>query len=1123
MTGLPADAPDPESLAAYRPRCPQPGGLGNWTGHLPFADALVRALRPRRVVELGTHYGESLFGLFEAVEATGAGGEVHAVDTWTGEDHAGIYGEDVYASVLEYKKTHDKRGKLKLHRKTFDEAAAQFPKESIDLLHLDGLHTYEAVCHDLAVWLPKIRPGGFLLLHDVCEERAGFGVRVCWDELPEADWEKTVLPHSHGLGVARRRGAAPEEAASWLDALFGEEPVHGELIGRFVEAGKRLDDRLSRRTLEQALEAERSKVRQRDDRLRELEAHVRNLEPLVGEVERLREAVEAVDTAHDQLEAFCIATSGDVLAQAGTRVAVGESIEAMLDLDPGKTGSAGALLRLDPASRPCWILLRALTVSADSGEGWEQLFTVSEANDWLQWRSGADCFVPEKRQPLRLLATGPDPQLVWTRPLPAGVRRLRLNLMLDLQPTLDGFVRQWIDVRAERDILQRELKALKAALAGVRADFQGLLARRNDLEGWADTLARQLTALQASEARYRHLYEAEYRRRQALRRSPVFKAVRPLLPAEARRPMNEPDLPAAVLPPGPAPNPVHRDYGLWLAAFDAEPQLPQGDAEGDDPPVITVVMPVYQPDLEWLDEAVESLRAQTWPHWRAILVDDASPDPAVAARLEEWTRQEPRLSVIQRETNGHIAAATQTGIDAVDTPWIGFLDQDDRLHPRGLATVAGAIQRHPEVRLLYSDEDKLDANGHRTDPFFKPDWDPDRLLTQNYVNHLTVLATGTVRSAGGLRPGFDGSQDWDLLLRVTANLEAPAILHLPAVLYHWRMTPGSAAESADAKPYTRQAAGRALDEAVHTRFGNRARVEANGLYWRIRHLLPDPPPSVELIILTRDNLGCLKTGLDRLLAGTRYPDTRWTVRIVDNGSADPALHTYFADLENHPRIRLDRDAGPFNYAGLNNAAVARSDAGIIVFLNDDVLIGNPDWLIELVAQASRPEIGAVGTRMTFPDGRIQHGGVVLGIGGIAGHALKYFPGDTDAAASRLQVVHRVSAVTGACLAVRRSTFETVGGFDADGLPIAFNDIDLCLRIREAGYANLFTPFAAMTHYESVSRGPEDSPEKLERFGREITVMRERWGDLLYRDPYYNPNLTLEHEDFSYAVPPRTRS
>ncbi|MCJ2013864.1 glycosyltransferase family 2 protein [Methylobacterium sp. J-076] len=548
-------------------------------------------------------------------------------------------------------------------------------------------------------------------------------------------------------------------------------------------------------------------------------------------------------------------------------------------------------------------------------------------------------------------------------------------------------------------------------------------------------------------------------------------------------------------------------YPQWIRAHRRKPPeraaIAAEIAAWADPPLVSVLMPVHDPAPKVLRAALASLTAQIYPHWELCAVDDASTDPAVGRLLARAAAADPRIRVLRRAENGHIARATNDALAMARGPWCAFLDHDDVLAGDALYEVARAGREDPALVLVYSDEDKIDGRGRRFEPHFKADFDRELLYGQNYINHLTALRTDVLRAAGGLRPGFEGSQDHDLLLRVTAGLDPARIRHVPRVLYHWRAAGGSGTFSDRALARAEAARLRALEEAA-VPLGARAERGPEG-FNRLVHPLPAPPPTVSVIVPTRDRAELLEVTLDGLLHRTDYPAIE--VLIVDNDSREPATAALFARHRDDPRVRVVPVPGPFNFSDLSNRGAAAAAGPVLLFLNNDIEVIEPGWLTEMVRQAVRPEIGAVGAKLLYPDRTIQHGGIVLGIDGVAGHSHLGMPEADPGYFARMVLAHEVSAVTGACLALRAEVFARVGGFDAEALKVAFNDVDLCLKIRAAGHRIVWTPFATLIHHESKSRGPEDTPEKKARFEAETRVMLGRWGAELRADPYYNVNLS----------------
>ena len=684
--------------------------------------------------------------------------------------------------------------------------------------------------------------------------------------------------------------------------------------------------------------------------------------------------------------------------------------------------------------------------------------------------------------------------------LEAEMKQTREALEAEVKQTREALE---VEVNETRERLESELRHTQEVLAARNAYLDRVLESPSLRVGRAITaparlIRRALGLLRAFPGRVR---------RRGVRALPA------LLQSGARRLV--------------APDPVAPDYVDWLrrnARFgpaqlaSLERQL-SGMAHQ---PLVSIVMPAYNSDPRFLREAVDSVCEQVYPHWELLVVDDASDAPATRALLNQLEGLDARVRVLYRKENGHISAASNTALAAARGEWVGFLDHDDRLAPDALFRVVAEIEAAPDAGLIYSDEDKISESGDRYEPYFKPDWNPDLLRSQNYINHFSVFRKTLVDAVGGLREGFEGAQDYDLVLRVTERLESRAIRHIPRVLYHWRAVEASTARAGEAKPYAVEAARRALQEHLdrtgHTGATVLPAPGFEGIWWRVRYTLPSPAPRVSVIMPTRNGLKVLMDAVASVLDEADYPDVE--LILVDNASDDPATLRYLDFLQQDARVKVVRDERPFNFSQLNNDAVPYATGSVLVFLNNDVKARDRDWLRELVSHASRPAVGMVGASLLYADDMVQHAGCILGVGGVAAHAFHLQPGGTPGYMGRGALIQNYSAVTAACVAMRRTVFDEVGGFDAEKLKVAFNDIDLCLKVLDAGYRNVWTPYARLYHFESVSRGYEDTPEKQERFRSEVRAMRQRWGELLDADPAYNPNLSLDDAQFRLARKPR---
>ena len=584
--------------------------------------------------------------------------------------------------------------------------------------------------------------------------------------------------------------------------------------------------------------------------------------------------------------------------------------------------------------------------------------------------------------------------------------------------------------------------------------------------------------------------------------------------SKLRREMN----PVVAAPDAPLPF----DYQQWIArceSVDAAKlaEFTAHQASFEQLPTISIVMPCYNAPVEYLREAIDSVRNQIYARWELCIADDASTDADTVQALKEYAARDARIKVVFREQNGHISNASNSAIELATGEFIALMDQDDLLPPHALYKVVEAINKHPGVQLIYSDEDKISAGNVRCDPYFKADWNRDLFLSQNMFSHLGVFRKTIIDKIGGFRPGLEGSQDYDLVLRCLDHVTDGQIVHIPEILYHWRIIPGSTASGGDQKPYAFLAGIRAVEEYL-ARNNIPAHVEEakpGMLMLRVKYDLPAHRPLVSIIIPTRNAKSLVQQCIDSIVEKTTYK--QYEILLVDNGSDEQASLDYFAELNTRDNIQVIRDDGNFNFSRLNNVAAKAAKGELLCLMNNDIEIISPDWLDEMVSQAMRPEIGAVGAKLLYPNDTVQHAGVILGLGGIAGHAHLGIHRNDPGYFGRASLVQNFMAVTAACLVIRKEIYEQVGGLNEKDFAVAFNDIDFCIRVHQAGYHNLWTPFAELYHHESATRGSDLAPEKIERFKQEIKSMETLYGDILFNDPAYNPNLSLDLSCGSFAL------
>ncbi|HEX4641384.1 MAG TPA: glycosyltransferase [Chthoniobacterales bacterium] len=659
-------------------------------------------------------------------------------------------------------------------------------------------------------------------------------------------------------------------------------------------------------------------------------------------------------------------------------------------------------------------------------------------------------------------------------------------------------------IRATPDSAQALVPAVESAVARLQRQVAGLerslrtrMAELEAADHHISKLEEKLLKWKEARKQIKQL-KAE---KQALRKSPERKVGQVLLapyllPQRLVRGIRK-RLPGAKKSAGPA-----NEYQEWFEAhrtkssdFERLGEESRGFAYR---PCISIITPVFNTPLSWLEECVESVRHQIYEEWELILIDDDSDDPELLKFLPELAARDKRIILTKSEKRGGISGASNRGLELARGEWIGFLDHDDLIEPDALFQHVKWLQEHRDADLIYSDEDKLTEEGLDS-PIFKPDWSPDYFLSCNYICHFTVVRAEVLHQVGGFRSDFDGAQDYDLFLRIIER--TTRIDHVPRVLYHWRRSQSSTADNIRRKPGSLET-GRLALEAHLQRQAARGHVTVDWrthAYW-IKRELVEPKP-ISIIIPMRDQIELLKRCIDSITRETSYAP--YEIVIVDNDSQTEEARNYLAST----RHRVLNFIGPFNFSAINNFAVEQTESPWLLFLNNDTEVIDGDWLTIMAEHIQRPEVGAVGPRLLYSDDTVQHGGIVVGVGGIAEHAFRGFPAEAPGVCRQLQVTRNYSAVTGACLLTRREVFNKVHGFDEERLPVTFSDVDLCLKIRRAGYLVVYTPFARLYHHESQSRRRTVEP-------METGVMRERWAGILESDPYYNPNLSRERADFS---------
>ena len=526
-------------------------------------------------------------------------------------------------------------------------------------------------------------------------------------------------------------------------------------------------------------------------------------------------------------------------------------------------------------------------------------------------------------------------------------------------------------------------------------------------------------------------------------------------------------------------------------------------------PLISVIIPVYNAPKKYLDECIESILNQTYQNFEICLADDASPKPYVKKLLKAYEKKDNRIKVVYREANGHISKATNSALEVATGEFIALLDNDDILRPNALYENVLALNNNPKLDFIYSDEDLLDLDGKRFHPHYKADWSPDTLLSINYITHFAVLRTNIVRKIGGFRSVCDGAQDYDMFLRFTEVIPEENIHHISKILYDWRMSKTSTAMSINTKSYASEAGRRALQDALDRRkIKGKANILMHTSYYIDYEI--DKNDKVSIIIPTKDKLTILKKCIKSIFKHTN--EDLFEIIIINNNSTEEKTFNYFDELKgNYKNIKVIDVNEEFNYSRLNNIGIKEAKNPFVLFLNNDIEIKMDDWLETMIGYAKQDHIGAVGVELLDPNDTIQHAGVVLGMGrnGIASHPFMFKPKSYPGCFSRILVPYNYSAVTAACMMVEKKKVNKVNGFD-EKLKVSYNDVDLCLKLLNEGYYNVFLPQVKLYHHESLSRGYDNTYKKLLQTFNEVSYFEKKWHKEIENDRFYNPNYSLHH-------------
>lgn len=1098
---------DPERLG---------GDTSAWLSHVPFAFWLTLALRPRLFVELGTHTGVSYSAFCQAVRSLSLPTRAFAVDTWQGDEHAGHYGENVFRELNLYNE--DKFADFsQLLRCTFDEAVERFEDGSVDLLHIDGLHTYEAVRHDFETWRPKLTPDAVVLFHDTQVRERGFGVWRLFDELKQHHATYEFL-HGHGLGVL----AMGQKVPAGLDGLLmppgrALDPTADVAVQSFFST---IGTNLVRRGLREA-----ELQRQSDGLEIRLEDAQRSLHALQESsrrgVDRIAVREPDANGASFRLQAEIVARlSGELATQRRRNVeeVAGlteelRSLKAQLEAEHvrrtrmaelssahiscarrGLKGAVGAVVRRYGSSP----LIDQCAILTKSGLFNRRYYIYNYKHDMLGNVEPVIDYVLtgayEGRNPNPLF----DSQYYLRANPDVGASGLNPLLHYITEGEAQGRRPSSVFDPMEYRAAHPELDAGALALADyIERAHPNVPIRGGSLftrfwRRWVASTVHQETAARPILAKGAHRgIPAKYLNKVAFQPSGEKSEPHPADRCGTYAWSIEPAY--TYIPPAPP-----SDLAARVAAFGRKP-------------FFSIVVPLYNTPAELLAKLVASVQAQWYGAWELVLVDDASPKDDVRAALSAL--DDPRIVKLLLPQNGGISGATNAGIDAARGDYVVFLDHDDELTEDCLYELALCVDRD-DADFIYSDEDKIAPDGRFVEPFFKPDWSPDTLMSLMYTCHVSCIRKSLLLKTGLLRPEYDGSQDWDLVLRVTE--QTTRISHVPKVLYHWRIIPGSTSGEFNAKPAALVAARELRLDAMRRRnvTGSIEDLGPDSPYSRVRYMVSGAP-LISVVIPSKNNPSVLRKCLDSVFSLTTY-DT-YEVVVVDNGSTEEAALAYLSALSAHPRVRIVRHDRPFNFSELCNVGARAAAGDILLFLNDDTEVLNGDWLERLAGYAQLRHVGAVGAKLLYPNSlRVQHAGVV-NIAPGPSHAFLGAARNEPGYFARTLLEYNWSAVTGACLMVERAKFERVGAYD-ESFPVAYNDVDLCYRLIEAGYFNVLCPAVELLHYESLSRGIDHlNPEKRARLRQDKQRLDLAHPDFYLKDPFFNENLHPNDVGFKLQV------
>ena len=945
-----------------------------WVGHRYFAYDLVRNIKPKKIVELGTHKGTSFFSFCQAVKDEALDTEINAIDTWQGDKHAGFYGDDIYKFVQKIVNKLYSNVKIKLIRKTFDDAIFEFKDESIDILHIDGLHTYEAVKHDFENWLVKVKKNGIVLFHDIKVGESDFGVCKLWEELKQK-YQTIEFHHSFGLGVLFKNKG---DNSNKITRLQKELQMHYYYIY----------ERMKNEKINNSINS----IKNKDVQLKQKENEIKSKE---NEIKSKENEIKSKD--------------GLIANQNKTLEAFGKLNNTLLGRTNWAVHNPKKFLKkyfekANWAVRNPWKFIKKYFVSKLI-KFWQKIVIIGGKIKWTMCN-------PKK----------------FLKKYNTKIKHLSREHAYHLKN--EGLVKS------------------------TKRTINYLIFGKGTLDKLPENKKEQVES-----------YHERVKNFEKYLNRKGYKGIKKI-----------------------------------ISNFKYNPK-------------ISIIVPVYNVSKIWLEKCIDSVINQYYTNWELCLQDDASTKEETLKCLKSYENKDRRIKIGYSKKNQNISLASNEALKLATGDYIGLLDNDDEITPDALYEVVKILNKNKESDFIYSDEDKIDMNGVYCDPHFKSDYNSDLLLSQNYICHFSVIRKELIEKIGGFRASYEGSQDHDLFLRLVEKTKK--IYHIPKVLYHWRKIPGSTAAEYGSKNYAWERGRKAVEDALErTNIDGKAELgEFPGSYHLVRNLKNEP--LISIIIPFKDYPELLDYSIGSVLKKSTYKNFE-IIGISNNSEQKETFKKieYYKKLDS--RVHFYEYNVPFNYSKINNFAAKKSRGEHLVLMNNDIKVITSDWIEQLLQHSQRKEVGAVGAKLYYPDDTVQHAGVIIKLGGIAGHSHKFFRRESPGYFGRLKVIHDVSAVTAALLMVKKEIYNQMNGLD-ENLEVAFNDVDFCLRLREQGYLNVFTPYCEMYHYESKSRGNEDTKEKMERFKKEINYIKKKHRKIFLEfacDPYYNPNLTINRRDFS---------